>query len=97
MQIVKHILILFSLILFINTCAFSQDSLPGVPENKFLISQTIYFATDQWDIDTATADRLIDLINLLRDIQVLKIRIEGHTDKTGEKKYNLDLSKKRAQ
>ena len=40
---------------------------------------------------------LDNIINVLKNTPDLNIRVEGHTDNIGSKKYNLDLSEKRAE
>ena len=57
----------------------------------------IHFATGKANISRDSNDILEQVANLFEKYPTLKIRIKGHTDITGSRNFNLNLSQKRAQ
>lgn len=57
----------------------------------------VYFDTEQYDINSKSAQTLNALIDIFKEYPNSNILIEGHTDSTGSSAYNLTLSKNRAQ
>ncbi len=57
----------------------------------------VKFDYKKWDVKPQFNSNLDNIINILKNTPDLKIRVEGHTDSIGSEKYNLDLSKKRAE
>ena len=62
------------------------------------IGEVVYFEVNSHEI-AARSHRLLDQVaTVLRDNpQLVRVRIEGHTDSTGSRDYNLDLSQRRAE
>jgi fibro-slime domain-containing protein len=56
----------------------------------------IHFAFDKSDITKDSSAVLAEVAKVLRDDPSLRLRIEGHTDNTGDATYNRDLSQRRA-
>jgi fibro-slime domain-containing protein len=56
----------------------------------------IHFAFDRADITKDSYAVLNEVANVLRSDASLRLRIEGHTDNTGDAAYNRDLSQRRA-
>ncbi len=56
----------------------------------------IHFASGKSDVTPDSAKALEEVGKLLAQEPGWKLRVEGHTDDVGEKKANLELSKKRA-
>jgi len=56
-----------------------------------------YFDFDKYNLNDSLDEKLPKLIEFLENNQESRILIEGHTDKRGSKKYNLKLSKRRAE
>ena len=57
----------------------------------------VKFDYKKWDVKPQFNTNLDNIISVLKNTQDLKIRVEGHTDNIGSEKYNLNLSKKRAE
>jgi fibro-slime domain-containing protein len=56
----------------------------------------IHFAFDKATITSDSSGVLAEVTSLLRTSPSLRLRIEGHTDSTGNAGYNRDLSQRRA-
>lgn len=57
----------------------------------------IYFDTDKTDIKPESGKTLDEVASLLKIDRALKLEIAGHTDNTGSKEHNMQLSEGRAQ
>jgi len=68
-----------------------------VTDTRILISERIYFDFDRDTIRAVSLPLLNQVAAVIRDIPATKhIRVEGHTDDTGDQRYNVDLSFRRA-
>ena len=65
-------------------------------EKNGLVTLYINYDTNKSDIKPEAKPTLEEIYKLLHENPNLKISIEGHTDNTGDKKYNLELSEARA-
>lgn len=54
------------------------------------------FALDSYDLNVSTKSNLDELADVLNKYDDTDLRIEGHTDSSGEEAYNQTLSEKRA-
>jgi OOP family OmpA-OmpF porin len=61
-----------------------------------LILGDVQFAPNQEKLTAEAMQKLYPLVTILKEQPKRNIRIEGHTDSSGEKSYNLDLSQRRA-
>jgi hypothetical protein len=83
-KVLKKVFFFFSAVLFFNISAYSQKQ----------DTINIYFNANQYEL---TAYHRVELKALLdRFSEVFYISIAGYADKSGSKKYNLELSRKRA-
>lgn len=57
----------------------------------------IYFDTNKYNVNAASATTLNKMAGLLVEFQDTNVLIVGHTDSTGSAEYNMTLSKQRAQ
>jgi len=79
------------------------DACPDTPRGAIVdhrgcwVVKGVKFDYKKWDVKPQFNTNLDNIINLLKRTPGLKIRVEGHTDNIGSKKYNLELSNKRAQ
>ena len=81
-----------------------DDGCPDDPNDKVHISRDRIIITEQVHFETAKATikrQSYDILNAVVEVmnanpQILKIRIEGHTDSRGAEDYNLQLSDDRA-
>lgn len=72
---------------------------PLEPKDDFIrIQLNIEFDTDKATIRTADYDELAEVIALIQSVPTSTVVVEGHADKrkTSKRKYNLDLSQRRA-
>jgi len=65
-------------------------------EIQICLSGDILFEFDKWDIKKEAEKTLQKLVKIIKDLNKRHVIIEGHTDSKGSKKYNLNLSYKRA-
>ncbi len=78
------------------------DACPNTPGGAIVdhrgcwVVKGVKFDYKKWDVKPQFNTNLNNIINILKRNPGLKIRIEGHTDNVGSKKYNLGLSGKRA-
>ncbi|MCA5005535.1 OmpA family protein [Sphingobacterium bovistauri] len=63
---------------------------------KFSLSSDVLFPSNSSYLTEKAKVELNKVIKLLKEQKGKKIRIDGHTDATGEEKYNIWLSEKRA-
>jgi len=79
------------------------DACPDTPEGAIVddrgcwVVKGVKFDYKKWDVKPQFNTNLDNIINILKNTPGLKIRVEGHTDNIGSEKYNLKLSKKRAE
>lgn len=57
---------------------------------------TIHFAYDSYELTEEAKEKILKHITLLKNVDELKVILEGHTDKRGDRAYNLKLGEKRA-
>ncbi|MBI4124965.1 MAG: OmpA family protein [Deltaproteobacteria bacterium] len=66
-------------------------------EEKIIITQTVHFEFNRWNIRPVSYPILDDVVTVLgQNPQIRKLRVEGHTDWIGSDEYNNRLSLKRA-
>ena len=88
---------------YIYNKKLSKDSINWIKPNKQRIYlhklklNPIYFDLDKWDIRPDAAAELDKIIKLLKKLPKIKLSMESHTDSRQTKKYNLQLSQRRAQ
>jgi OmpA-OmpF porin, OOP family len=70
----------------------AQDTERGL----VLILGDVEFAPEHEKLTAEAMRKLYPLVTMLKEQPKRDIRIEGHTDSSGEKSYNLDLSQRRA-
>ena len=80
-----------------------SDACPNTPRGAIVdhrgcwVVKGVKFDYKKWDVKPQFNTNLNNIITILKRNPQLKIRIEGHTDNIGSKKYNLELSGKRAE
>ncbi len=78
------------------------DECPDTPVGAIVddrgcwVVKGVQFDYKKWNVKPQFNSNLENIENILKKNSELKIRIEGHTDDIGSKKYNRDLSSKRA-
>ncbi len=60
-------------------------------------AQTVYFAFDDYTLNSDAQGRLTGLADHLKQAQNTVVQIEGHCDERGSIEYNLALGERRAQ
>ncbi len=70
--------------------------LQPIEKGATIILKNIFFETGKFDLRPESKSELDKLVSLLNDNPNLKIQIDGHTDKMGQEKDNIQLSNNRA-
>ncbi len=79
------------------------DECPDTPVGAIVddrgcwVVKGVQFDYKKWNVKPQFNSNLDNIENILKNNPGLNIRIEGHTDDVGSKKYNIGLSGKRAQ
>jgi len=71
-----------------------EPEVPSPPREYYL--RPIYFDFDSYELDLEGAEKLDQLIYIMREFPSLEIEITGHTDSKGAYEYNQRLSVNRA-
>jgi len=72
------------------------DQLPKEVEDFSGVLEGIEFDVDKDTIKRSSMAKLDKAVGVLKSHEDIKIEIGGHTDSTGSREYNLDLSRRRA-
>ena len=70
--------------------------LQAVKTGEHVILKNIFFETNSYELKNESHTELDKLSEFLTKNSLIKIEISGHTDNTGEKTHNLELSTNRA-
>lgn len=60
------------------------------------ISFTVYFRTNDARLEPQLFPHIRDLVNLIHDTPEIRVQLDGYADQRGSSKYNLKLSRARA-
>lgn len=64
--------------------------------DKRIQIQNIYYDYDKWDIRADAAERLDNVVTLMKDNPGISVELGSHTDSRGNDDYNQQLSQRRA-
>ena len=67
-----------------------------IEKESFVTLNNVFFDFDKATVKSESYPELNRLVKLMEDRPSLEVAISGHTDNTGESKYNMNLSKDRA-
>jgi outer membrane protein OmpA-like peptidoglycan-associated protein len=69
-----------------------------VKKEKIQVNEKIHFEFDSAKIREESHNLVDEIAQVINDHpEIVKLRVEGHTDTQGSREYNKDLSKRRAQ
>ncbi|MDH5719885.1 MAG: PQQ-binding-like beta-propeller repeat protein [Spirochaetia bacterium] len=71
-------------------------SLKKIKKNKNYTAEGVYFETNKAYLKKESLPMLEKIKLILKENSKLNLEIQGHTDSTGKREYNLELSRKRA-
>ncbi|MCP4676006.1 MAG: OmpA family protein [Deltaproteobacteria bacterium] len=78
-------------------CPDEGEALVTVTDDQFQLLEGIRFKSASHEIVGQKSFEILDAVAaVLRANPDLRVRIEGHTDSRGRRRYNIDLSKRRA-
>jgi peptidoglycan-associated lipoprotein len=76
--------------------SINEIEIPEAKKMEIFDNKIIDFGFDKYEL-TAKNKKIIDIhVEFLKENNMIKIIVEGHTDERGEKSYNLTLGEKRA-
>jgi outer membrane protein OmpA-like peptidoglycan-associated protein len=79
-------------------CPDDPNAKVHIDKDRIIITEQVHFETAKDIIRTESYEILDNVAIVLNEnAQIVKIRIEGHTDDRGSDTYNLDLSQRRAE
>jgi OOP family OmpA-OmpF porin len=68
-----------------------------IKDKKIELNENVEFKTGSHELANVTDPVLDEVVQIMKDhTEIVRIRIEGHTDSVGTAKYNQDLSERRA-
>jgi outer membrane protein OmpA-like peptidoglycan-associated protein len=70
--------------------------LKPIREGETVVLHNVFFDTDSWELKPESRVELKKLALFLRKQSRIRIEIGGHTDSTGSRDYNIELSRNRA-
>jgi outer membrane protein OmpA-like peptidoglycan-associated protein len=70
--------------------------LDPIKKDAQVVLYNVFFEHDSYSLDAKSENELMQIVGFLNLNPGVKIEITGHTDNTGDKAYNLELSKNRA-
>lgn len=70
--------------------------LDKITAGSVAVLNNIFFDVDKYALKTKSASELNNIVRFMRSNPTVKIEIGGHTDNSGSREYNLQLSEKRA-
>lgn len=71
--------------------------LQSIKKNSKIVLNNIYFDLNKSVLKPESNNELMVLAKFLKDNSNIRIELSGHTDNTGSEKFNLQLSKERAE
>ena len=75
-----------------------ESQLVILRKNQIEILEHIFFKTDSAEIEERSFPLLDNIASVMKvHPEIPHVRIEGHTDNTGDPAYNIDLSQRRAE
>jgi outer membrane protein OmpA-like peptidoglycan-associated protein len=80
-----------------NDTVFVQFVFERIVIDKPIVIENIYYDFDKWNIRPDAAVELDKIVALLVENPQIIIELGSHTDSRGSKKYNENLSQKRAE
>ena len=75
----------------------SEEMAKGIEKTGKIALYGIFFDTDKSDIKPESVPALEEIAKLMKASPELRVLVVGHTDSTGDREYNLGLSRRRAE
>ena len=70
---------------------------PAIKVGQVVLLEGINFATNSWEITSLAEDKLELALSSMKNNPDVEVEIIGHTDNTGSRNWNMELSLKRAE
>lgn len=97
--------VIFTLLAACQTQGLSRKQIKTLQHQGFVLTdegwalglpERLLFASNESTLNETTKENILTMGKQLERVNILDLTVNGHTDNTGAKSYNLELSKKRA-
>jgi len=80
----------------VNLAGKAQHDIENIDNYQTVKTESLLFPFNKWDLTSDEQQQLASVTQAVNPLKHYAIEVEGFTDSTGAKQYNLELSRRRA-